>query len=103
MATVNNGMRVSPPPDVPLATGLSRSAPAHLSLNSYGPDGPTVKSVRLIAEYQLMKNGNKRLKLGEVKDVGDALTLDIVTLDGSLVEKYRIDKKTGDWLPVTDP
>ncbi|WP_025900126.1 hypothetical protein [Sneathiella glossodoripedis] len=94
---------VSPPPSVPLATGLGRPEGANLTRASYGPEGPTIKSVSLIAEYQLLKNGNKRLKLGDVADNGPQITADIITLDGSLVERYQIDKKTGIWTPVNDP
>ena len=103
MAVTGAGSQIAPPPTVPLAAGLARSAPSTLTREAYGPEGPTIKSVRLIAEYQLLKNGNKRLKLGDVKDLGDTLSVDIITQDGSLVERYSINKKTGNWLPVEDP
>jgi hypothetical protein len=91
------------PPNVPITRGMSRAQSSNLTRLSYGPDGPTVKSVTLIAEYQLLKNGNKRLKLGDVLDRGDDLTVEIVTLEGSLVEKHRILKDTGEWMPVDGP
>lgn len=66
----------------------------------YGPDGPTEKSVRLLLEYRLMLAGNPRLTVGEVKEEGDNITAHVVTVDGSLVEKYSIDKKSGVWASV---
>ena len=73
-----------------------RSALVHL----YGPNGPTERSVRLILEYRLMVTGNPRLAVGEIKDQGDAITAEVITVDGSLVDKYTIDKKSGGWKPV---
>lgn len=66
----------------------------------YGPDGPTERSVRLILEYRLMVAGNPRLTVGKIKDQGDEITAEVITADGSLVEKYTIDKKGGEWKPV---
>jgi hypothetical protein len=103
LAASQNEPTISTPPEVPINAGLRRSRAGALTKEAYGPDGPTIKSVRLIAEYQLIRNGNKRLKLGEIKDQTDSLILDIVTQDGSLVERYKIVKETGDWLPVEDP
>ncbi len=91
------------PPNVPITSGMSRAQSSNLTRSSYGPEGPTVKSVTLIAEYQLLKNGNKRLKLGDVSDSGDALSVEIVTLEGSLVERYRVLKNTGEWIAVDGP
>lgn len=68
----------------------------------YGPDGPTVKSVRLIMEYRLMVAGNPRLRPGQVRDTGASIRARVVTADGSLVEEYDIDKKTGEWRTVRD-
>ena len=66
----------------------------------YGPDGPTEKSVRLMLEYRLMVSGNPRLAVGEVKEEDKRIIANVVTIDGSLVEKYSIDKKTGIWVPI---
>ncbi len=66
----------------------------------YGPDGPTVKSVRLLLEYRLLVAGNPRLTVGKVADTGDGIIAEVVTADGSLVEKYAVDKKSGAWSPV---
>ena len=66
----------------------------------YGPEGPTARSVSLILEYQLMVAGNPRLRVGQVIDDGGEVKAQVVTGDGSLVDEYRIDKKTGTWTPV---
>ncbi len=92
---------ISPPP-VPVG-GMGRPSGASNMSNAYGPEGPTKAAVKLLAEYQLMRNGNKRLKVGDVTDQEKFLTLDIVTIDGSLVERYQIEKPSGKWFPVRDP
>ncbi len=66
----------------------------------YGPDGPTGKSVRLLLEYRLMVAGNPRLRVGAVKETDDRVVASVVTADGSLVEEYTIDKKSGVWTPM---
>lgn len=67
---------------------------------AYGPDGPTEKTVRVVLDYRLMAAGNPRLKAGSVKDAGDRIIAQVVTVDGSLVEEYAVDKKTGVWRSV---
>jgi len=66
----------------------------------YGPGGPTEKSVRLILEYRLMVTGNPRLAIGKITEDAERVVAEVVTADGSLVETYAIDKKTGAWRPV---
>jgi hypothetical protein len=70
------------------------------ALYLYGPEGPTPKSVRFLLEVRIMATGNPRLKVGEITDQGDTLRAEVVTIDGSLVDAYRIDKKTGSWQPI---
>ncbi len=56
----------------------------------------TVKDVRLFMEKRLERLGNKRLKLGAVKQANDrTITADIVTVDNSLVERFEVDRSTG--------
>ncbi|MEE9544743.1 MAG: hypothetical protein V3V55_03995 [Rhodospirillales bacterium] len=74
-------------------------APAMVS-GMYGPGGPTRKSVRLLLEYRLMVAGNPRLTVGVVRDDGDKVIAQVTTADGSVVEEYQIDKKTGNWKPI---
>jgi len=74
-------------------------SPAQIS-KVYGPGGPTERSVRLLLEYRLMVTGNPRLKVGRVVDQNDHVSAQIVTLDGSLVDEFAVDKKTGLWQPV---
>jgi len=66
----------------------------------YGPDGPTVKSVRLILEYRLLVAGNPRLKVGKVTEKDEAIRAQVVTVDGALVDEYDVFKKTGKWRAV---
>jgi len=70
------------------------------ALAIHGPEGPTTRSVKLILEYRLLLAGNPRLVVGDVSDDGTAVHAHVVTRDGSLVEAYRIDKKSGAWEPV---
>lgn len=68
----------------------------------YGPAGPTVRSVRAYLEYRIVMVGNLRLKVGEVVDKGDEIIAEVVTQDGSLVEKYTVNKKKGNWSIVNE-
>ncbi|MCW8862027.1 MAG: hypothetical protein OQK23_01095 [Rhodospirillales bacterium] len=81
------------------AQGILAPVPA-MGLAAYGPEGPNEKSVRLILEYRLMVQGNPRLKVGAVKAGDKSVNATVVTVDGSLVEEYEIDKATGAWRPV---
>ncbi len=76
------------------------AAPSQGVARVYGPEGPTEKSVRLLLEYRLMVAGNPRLRVGAVRENADKVTASVVTVDGSLVEKYTIDKKSGAWTPL---
>ncbi len=66
----------------------------------YGPDGPTVKSVRLLLEYRLLVTGNPRLVVGDVSEDKDAIRAQVATTGGALVEEYTINKVSGVWTPV---
>lgn len=92
---VSRSLVLTPPPGPPGSGG-----PADDINAVYGPDGPTVKSVRLILEYRLLVAGNPRLQVGTVSDDGTTVTAEVVTREGSVVDEYRIDKKTGVWTPV---
>jgi len=55
-----------------------------------------VDDVRANLERWLSWQGNPRLKLGSVKEDGkDAIVAEIVTKDGSVVDRLRIDRSTG--------
>lgn len=66
----------------------------------YGPDGPTVKAVSLLLEYRLLVAGNPRLRIGKVSDEPGRIVAQVVTRDGSVVEEFVVDKKSGNWTPV---
>ncbi len=52
--------------------------------------------VRHFLEHRLARRGNKRLKVGEVKEEGnDSIIADIVTVDDSLVERLKVDRHAG--------
>ncbi len=56
----------------------------------------SVVEARHLITHHLDSVGNKRLKLGEVKEVdADKITAEIVTLDNSLVQRIEIDRHTG--------
>jgi len=89
--------------------GLASPASAHGGYDggygmmgpAYGAWGPvkvnlTVSDVRSNFEQWLEWQGNPRLKLGSVKDDGkNTIVAEIVTKDGSLVDRYRINRDTG--------
>ncbi len=56
----------------------------------------SVDDVTQRMERWLAMQGNDRLKLGKVEEVDeDTITAEIVTVDGSLVQKFTIDRNTG--------
>lgn len=61
----------------------------------------SVKDVRHFFEHRLDEHGNPRLTLGEVAEAGeDAITAEIVTSDGSLVERLSVDRHSGAIRPL---
>jgi hypothetical protein len=64
----------------------------------YGPpaEGITVERARTIVEGVLAWHGNPRLKLGTVEEQDDdTIVAEILTVDGSLVQRLAIDRATG--------
>ena len=56
----------------------------------------TIEDVRHQFEHRVALRGNKRLKVGEVKQIDDnTITADIVTVDDSLVRRLRVDLHSG--------
>jgi hypothetical protein len=52
--------------------------------------------VRHFLEHRLEMLGNKRLQVGEVKEADeDEIVADITTVDGSLVQRLKVDRHTG--------
>jgi len=57
----------------------------------------SVDDVRGYLDQQVDRLGNKRLKVGEVKTAEDGvITADIVTADNSLVQRLKVDRRSGD-------
>jgi hypothetical protein len=55
----------------------------------------SVEDVRGYLDWRLSRLGNKRLKVGEVKAEDGTITADIVTVDDSLVQRLKVDRRTG--------
>lgn len=52
--------------------------------------------VRHFLEHRLERQGNNRLKVGDVKEADeDTIVADIVTVDGSLVDRLSVDRHAG--------
>ncbi len=59
----------------------------------------SVDDVRGQLDQSLTWHGNKRIKVGEVKEVGEnTIVADIVTQDGSLVQRFEVNRHTGQML-----
>ncbi len=67
---------------------------------AFGQD-VTVESVTKFLEQRLSHMGNDRLKVGEIKATDDkTIVAEIVTQDGSLVQKLQFDRETGRHFPI---
>lgn len=55
----------------------------------------SVDDVRYYLEWRLKQIGNKRLKVGEVRADNGNITADISTVDDSLVQRLKVDRRTG--------
>ena len=63
----------------------------------------TTDDVKSRMERWLAWQGNQRLKLGEVKEKdADTITADVVTKDNSLVQRFIVDRHTGNYRPSED-
>ena len=72
---------------------------------SFGAAAPakdlSADDVRAGMERSLAWHDNKRLKVGEVKEVDeDTIVADILTLDDSLVQRWQVDRHTGAMRPA---
>ena len=56
----------------------------------------SVDDVRSYLTSRLDRLQNKRLKLGEVKADDATITADVVTVDNSLVQRLKVDRRTGE-------
>jgi len=58
----------------------------------------TTDTVKAQLERWLTWRGNSRLKVGDVKEQdANTIVADVVTKEGSLVQRFTIDRKTGFW------
>ena len=65
------------------------------------PQDLSVENVRHMLEHQLTWQGNPNLKLGKVEERDeDTIVAEIVTQDGSLVQRLQVDRHTGMMQPA---
>jgi hypothetical protein len=62
----------------------------------------TSEQVRIWLEERLARHNNPRLALGEITADDDSITAEIVTIDGSLVQKLAFNRYPGLVRQVTD-
>jgi hypothetical protein len=55
----------------------------------------SIDDVRGYLAMRLERLNNKRLKLGDLKSDDGTITADIVTVDNSLVQQLKVDRRTG--------
>jgi hypothetical protein len=85
--------------------GSGHMGPCRMGGGGVGPGGYQgeqkaleTDDVRAMLERHLAWHGNPRLKLGEVKEADDDTILaEIVTVDDSLVQRLKVDRRTG-WM-----
>ena len=62
--------------------------------------GPvTVEYVQRMLDINLQMYANPNLKVGTVSEGDGTITAEIVTKDGSLVNRFKVDRSTGQWTP----
>ena len=67
------------------------------------PEEMTPERVRALLEKRLEQDGNPRLKLGEIASAADgSITAEIVTVDGSLVQKLAFNRYPGLFRQLTE-
>jgi hypothetical protein len=65
-------------------------------LSRFDSSGLSVDDVKARFERWLIMQGNPRLKIGDVKETdGNAITVDVVTQENSLVQRFIVDRRTG--------
>jgi hypothetical protein len=55
----------------------------------------SVEDVRAYLEWRIARLKNKRLKVGDEKADDGTIAADIVTVDNSLVQRLKVDRRTG--------
>jgi hypothetical protein len=76
--------------------GMAGGPGMHLGMPGGTQEEMTPERVRTFVEEHLTRQGNPRLKLGEVATAADgSITAEIVTVDGSLVQKLAFNRYPG--------
>ena len=66
------------------------------------PQDLSIENVRHMLEHQLAWQGNPNLKLGKVEEKDeDTIVAEIVTQDGSVVQRLQVDRHTGMMQPTS--
>jgi hypothetical protein len=55
----------------------------------------SIEDVRAYLNVQLERLNNKRLKVGEIKADDGTITADVVTVDNSLVQRLKVNRRSG--------
>lgn len=78
--------------------GMMGPGPGYLNRN-YNRDGEpiTLDQAKVLVQNHLTTIGNPNLKEGKSTDKGKYFEVEILTRDGSLVDKLKVDKQTG-WM-----
>jgi hypothetical protein len=78
------------------APGYGRGGDVQGNQNANQPLNLSIDDVKSRVERWLVRQGNQRLKVGEVKEKdADTITADVVTKDNSLVQRFIVDRHTG--------
>ncbi len=104
------GPMMAPDEDHGMGPGMMMGPDAMMGRSPYGmgrdmgrplPSDLSTDDVRHMMEHQLEWMGNPNLKLGDVKETEEGeIVAEIVTQDGSLVQRLEIDKHTGGMRPA---
>lgn len=87
--------------------GPGMMGPGYMMRPGYGrgamgaPGGEvSTDNVKAMLEQRLAMHNNPNVKVGKVEEEDDHIVAEIVTKDGSLVNRFKVDKETGQWMPA---
>lgn len=58
-------------------------------------EAPTLRATRRLLESYVFSTGNPNLRVGQLRDLGEEVEGEIITHSQELVERVRVDKRTG--------
>jgi hypothetical protein len=90
------GMTMSPMMQMMNMQGMMDSPAMLYGMPHGAQEEMTPERVRTFLEQRLTRHGNPRLKLGEIATAADgSITAEIVTVDGSVVQKLAFNRYPG--------